>query len=168
MTLQDKSVFMVRLKPQGKMVVVRTEWKPEKVNSIYLPEEYATNETLIRATVIATAPDCVRFKRGDKVYFTIMAAASEIESSANRRLMASGILEKGQTYVLHEDNIPLMYETITDADPMPHEADVIYATTSEAGRKREEEKLAMAKEGFEQMNNQRSGRIKLAGSMPGL
>ena len=115
MTLQDKSVFPVKLIPQSRMVVVRTEWKPEKVNSIYMPDEYMTGETLIRAVVIATAADCTKLKIGDKVYFTTMAAASEIEASVNKRLMAEGAVEKGQTYVLHEDNVPLKYEEVDRA-----------------------------------------------------
>ena len=163
MTLQDKSVFPVKLIPQSRMVVVRTEWKPEKVNSIYMPEEYMTGETLIRATVIATAADCTKLRIGDKVYFTTMAAASEIEASVNKSLMANGSIEKGQTYVLHEDNVPLKYEEVgreifTD-ETRTRTSDIIPAMTSEAGRKREEEKLKLAKQGYEDMQASRQSSI---------
>lgn len=163
MTLKDSSVFPVKLIPQSRMVVVRTEWKPEKINSMYLPPEYMTGETLVRARVIATAKDCEKIGVGDTIYFTTMAAASEIEASVNKMLMDAGEIDKGQTYVLHEDNIPLKYEAMNREifadDTRTRSCDIIPAMTSEAGRKREEEKLQIAKRGYEDMQASRESKL---------
>lgn len=170
MNYKSEECFPVRLKPLGRMIVVRTMCKPEQVNGILVnPQDRTFNEALVKAEVIAVAIDCQKLKVGDTVYFTTLAAASQIEKYMTETLVSEGVLPEQQIYTLHEDNVPVMYDALPkDYDWSQKEPNVIAALTPEELRRKNAKLKIKAQEAAEAMNNQRSGRIQLAGSMPGL
>lgn len=168
MDYKSEECFPVRLKPLGRMIVVKTMCKPEQVNGILVNSKDTTfNESLVKAEIIAVAPDCQKLKVGDTVYFTTLAAASQIERYMTETLISEGIIPEQQIYTLHEDNVPVMYDALPkDYDWSRKEPNVIAALTPEELRRKNAELKIKAQEAIESMNNR--GRIQLAGARPGL
>ncbi len=87
---------------QGRVVVVRRE-QPEKVGSLYIPDNYRNENAPAEGDVIAASAKCSRVQRGDHIVFNLYTGA-EIE------------LQKKKLLVMREEDVLARIEEIPD-DP---------------------------------------------------
>ena len=126
----------IKVKPTGKMVMIQVDVMAKQINYIHLPEDVRYGEAIRRAKVLATGAECEKLKPGDTVYFSIGANCAEVEHFARTQM---GDEDGGQVYLVHEDNIPAMYE-IVEEDAL----DVVMGMSTEAHKKAQDTAVEMS------------------------
>jgi len=129
----------IKVKPEGKMVLIQTETLTKQIANFHLPDDMRLGAALIRSTVLAVGSECTRMKVGDTIYFANGANCAEVEIFAR---MNFGDIDH-QNYLLHEDNIPAKYEIVSEDNEEP---DVVIGLSGEGFRLAQERAQAMAED----------------------
>jgi hypothetical protein len=130
----------IKVKPTGKMIMIRTDILTRQVANMHLPENVRYGESIIRSTVLAVGSECTKLKAGDTIYFANGANCAEVEIFARTN---SGEESNGQVYILHEDNVPATYEIVEDSN---NDLDVVVGLSTEGHRLAMGNAMLMAEE----------------------
>lgn len=93
-----------KVKPTGKMLMVKMDTLITKVGRIIMPGEVNIGDILRRAVIIAKGDEC-KLNIGDRVYCDLRANMVEVEAFTRNHLK-----KKEQVYLVYEDNIPALIE----------------------------------------------------------
>ena len=141
--MTKKDCTPIKVIPHGHMVMVQVDIMAKAINGIHVPPEARYNEALRRAEVLAVGNAVTAFKPGDKVYFTTHASCIEVEHFARTQLNDD---DKGQVFLLLDDNIPakLEYAEIDNWETAPK--DVVPGLSTEEHRKAQDMAAQIASE----------------------